>query len=106
MKNNFWKCFALLALVPASALSQTPSSLTWEQVLQRFQQNNPTLLAGKLGIDESKAEETTAYLRPNPSLSLTADQINPFNGGPPHSTFGSLLTVATASYLHERQHKR
>ena len=57
-------------------------------------------------IDESKAQEVTAYLRPNPALSLTADQINPFSGGPPHSTFGTVLSVATVSYLHERRHKR
>ena len=80
--------------------------LSWEQVRQRFEQNNPTLLASKLTIDESKAQEITAYLRPNPALSLTADQINPFSGGPPHSTFGSVLSVATVSYLHERRHKR
>ena len=29
--------------------------LTWEQVRQRFEQNNPILLASKLTIDESKA---------------------------------------------------
>ena len=80
--------------------------LSWEQVRQRFEQNNPTLLASKLTIDESKAQEVTAYLRPNPALSLTADQINPFSGGPPHSTFGTVLSVATVSYLHERRHKR
>ena len=80
--------------------------LTWEQVRQRFEQNNPILLASKLTIDESKAQEITAYLRPNPALSLTADQINPFSGGPPHSTFGTVLSVATVSYLHERRHKR
>ncbi len=80
--------------------------LSWEQVRQRFEQNNPTLLASKLTIDESKAQEITAYLRPNPALSLTADQINPFSGGPPHSTFGTVLSVATVSYLHERRHKR
>ena len=80
--------------------------LSWEQVRQRFEQNNPTLLASTLTIDESKAQEITAYLRPNPALSLTADQINPFSGGPPHSTFGTVLSVATVSYLHERRHKR
>ena len=80
--------------------------LSWEQVRQRFEQNNPILLASKLTIDESKAQEVTAYLRPNPALSLTADQINPFSGGPPHSTFGTVLSVATVSYLHERRHKR
>src|SRR3989442_14245981 len=105
-------CIGLLVLAWIAALplaAQTPpvpTPLTWEQVRQRFEQNNPTLLASKLTIDESKAQEITAYLRPNPALSLTADQINPFSGGPPHSTFGSVLSVATVSYLHERRHKR
>jgi len=39
-------------------------------------------------------------------LLLTADQLNPFPGGPPHSTFGSVLSVASVGYLHERQRKR
>jgi len=80
--------------------------MSWGQVRERFEQNNPTLLAGKLNIEESKAQELTANLRPNPSLSLTADQFNPFPGGPTHSCCGSLLTVAAVSYLHEREHKR
>ena len=80
--------------------------MSWGQVRERFEQNNPTLLAGKLNIEESKAQELTANLRPNPSLSLTADQFNPFPGGPTHSCCGDLLTVAAVSYLHEREHKR
>jgi len=80
--------------------------MSWDQVRQRFEQNNPTLLAGQLNIEESKAQELTANMRPNPSLSLTADQFNPFPGGPSHSCCGSLLTVAAVSYLHEREHKR
>ncbi len=102
--HNFSLVAWLLIGVAASASAQ--QSFTWEQVRLRFEQNNPTLLAGKLSVDESKAHEITAFLRPNPGLSLAVDQINPFNGGPPHSTFGSLLTTASASYLHERQHKR
>jgi outer membrane protein, heavy metal efflux system len=92
----------------ACAQAQPPAqtALTWEQVRQRFVQANPTLLAGQLNVDESKAEEITAFLRPNPNLSLGVDQINPFNGGPAHSTFGDLLTTASASYLLERRHKR
>jgi cobalt-zinc-cadmium efflux system outer membrane protein len=80
--------------------------LTWDQVRQQFEQRNPTLLAGQFNISESKAEEITAYLRPNPNLTLTADQIDPFPGGPPHGPFAYLLPVASISYLHERQHKR
>jgi len=99
-----WLWLWIVTAAAASASAQ--QALTWEQVRLRFEQRNPTLLAGKLSIDESKAAEITAYLRPNPNLGLVVDQINPFNGGPPHSTFGSLLTTANASYLHERQHKR
>jgi cobalt-zinc-cadmium efflux system outer membrane protein len=75
-------------------------------VKDRFEVDNPTLLAGKLNIDELKAEEITANLRPNPNLQLNADQIDPFNSGPSHGPFAYLLTTGTFSYLHERAHKR
>lgn len=104
MRKLQWCC--ALILCSACALAQPQTPLTWEQVRQRFEQHSPTLLAGQLNVDESRAQEITAFLRPNPGLSLTVDQINPFSGGPPHSTFGFLLTVASASYLHERRHKR
>lgn len=96
---------ALLATGSGGSL-YAQKALTWEEVRAKFESNNPTLRAGQLGVEESKANEITAFLRPNPNLGLTVDQINPFSGGPPHSTFGSLLTVASASYLHERQRKR
>src|SRR5579872_6304272 len=86
--------------------AQTNAPLTWDQVRQRFEQNNPTLQAGETGISESRAEEITAYLRPNPDLSFTADgtQIAPNKGvwEPLAGTF----EVASISYLHERDHKR
>jgi outer membrane protein, heavy metal efflux system len=106
MKNYFWKCFALLALVPSSAFAQTPASLSWEQVRQRFEQNNPTLLAGKLGIDESKAQEITAYLRPNPGLTLSTDgtQLTRYHGV--WQPFTGTQFSSNFSYLHERRHKR
>jgi cobalt-zinc-cadmium efflux system outer membrane protein len=50
------------------AAGQTP--MTWDQVLQRFEQNNPTFQAGALNIDESKAQEITAFLRPNPQFTV------------------------------------
>jgi len=53
-----------------------------------------------------KAEEITAFLRPNPQFTLTADgtQIARHNGvwTPLSGTF----EVPTLSYLHEREHKR
>ena len=98
-------CTLLLAgAMAGSCLGQ--QALTWQQVREKFEAANPTLRAGQIGIDESRAQEVTAYLRPNPSLALLADQIDPFSGGPPHSSFGFLLNSATVNYLHERQHKR
>ena len=98
---------------PAQAQSMPPaqaqSSLktwTWEQVKDRLELNNPTLLAGKLNISEFQADEITAHLRPNPQLTLLSDQIDPFNVGPNHGPFAYLLPSATISYLHERAHKR
>jgi cobalt-zinc-cadmium efflux system outer membrane protein len=80
--------------------------LTWGEIRQRFEANNPTLRAGQIGIDESRANEISAYLRPNPALTVLTDQIDPFPGGPAHGPFSFLLTTATLNYLHERRHKR
>jgi len=90
----------------AQGQAQAPKPLTWEEVKARFEVNNPTLRAGEIGIDESKANEITAFLRPNPTLTILADQIDPFSGGPPHGPFAYFLASATVNYLHERQHKR
>ena len=95
--------------LPQSQAGANPGAakvLTWQQLREQFAAANPTLQAGRLAVEESRAQETTAHLRPNPTLGLIADQINPFPGGPPHSTFGALLSVATVNYLHERQGKR
>ena len=89
-----------------AVMARCQQTLTWQQVREKFEAANPSLQAGLIGIDESRAAEVTAHLRPNPNLGLTVDQINPFNGGPPHSAAGSLLTVAAVSYLHERHRKR
>ena len=88
---------------PQASLHQ---AWTWEQVKDRLELNNPTLLAGKLNINELQADEITAHLRPNPQLGLLADQIDPFAGGASHGPFAYLLPSATVSYLHERAHKR
>ena len=95
------------AVFPAAAqVSPPPQVWTWEQVKERFQLDNPTLLADKVNIDESKAQEITAFLRPNPNLTLSVDgtQIAPDRGvwRPLAGTFES----PSISYLHERQHKR
>jgi len=106
MSKTRWRCSALLLLLGWGVKAGAQQALTWEQVRNRFENNNPTLQAGQFSISESKAQEITAYLRPNPNFTATADQIDPFPGGPPHGPFAYFLPVASVNYLHERQHKR
>lgn len=105
-QRKFWRYWALF-LLPAIALPASAQiTLTWEQVRSRFEASNPTLLADKLNVDESKAEEITAYLRPNPTFNLTVDgtQIAPNNGI--WQPFAGTFESPGISYLHERRHKR
>jgi cobalt-zinc-cadmium efflux system outer membrane protein len=88
--------------------------LTWAELRDRFVATNPTLLAGRIGISESRAAEITAYLRPNPNLTAGIDQINPFATQPSpvgstedaYRPFAFALPIASVNYLYERQHKR
>jgi len=93
-------------LLAAAFSTWAQQTLTWEQVRVKFEQNNPTLLADQINIDESRAQEITAYLRPNPTFSLTVDgtQIAPNNGV--WKPFRGTYESPGISYLHERRHKR
>jgi len=100
----------LLACFTAGA--QT-SSLSWAEVRDKFQQNNPTLRAAQIGIEESRAQEITAFLRPNPNLTGGLDQINffstqtpPSGGNPAYSPFAYAFPSGSVNYLYERRHKR
>jgi len=85
------------------AFAQT--ALTWQQVKDKFEADNPNLRAGQLNIQESKAQEVTAYLRPNPNLTAALDQLQPFNANP-YRPFAYAFPLIAFDYLHERQHKR
>ena len=109
--NTTWLGIFIAGLLPAVLLAQP--SLTWQQIKDKFESANPTLRAAQLNIDESRAAEITAYLRPNPDISGTIDQINPFSKQPPpsggpnvYSPFAYAEPYGSISYLHERQHKR
>ncbi len=98
---------AALALAGASLYGQTaPQVWTWDQVKDRFEIHNTTLMAGRLNIDELKADEITAHLRPNPDFTLSADgtQITPSNSG--WKPFAGTFVSPGVSYLFERRNKR
>jgi cobalt-zinc-cadmium efflux system outer membrane protein len=81
-------------------------ALTWQEIKGRFEAANPTLRAAQLNVDESRAQEITAYLRPNPEFTLATDgtQLTPSDGG--YRPFAGTQFSSTISYLHERRHKR
>jgi cobalt-zinc-cadmium efflux system outer membrane protein len=93
----------LAAFYVQNTSAQQP--FTWQQIREKFEAQNPTLRAGELGISESRAEEITAYLRPNPDVTASFDQFDPFTINP-YRPLTYALPLVTASYLHERQHKR
>ena len=99
-------CLGFLLIAVAAGTGFAQQALTWQQVRDKFEAANPALQAGQIGIDESRAQEITANLRPNPNLTVIADQIDPFSGGPSHGTFAYLLAAGSVNYLWERQHKR
>jgi cobalt-zinc-cadmium efflux system outer membrane protein len=93
-------------LLAASSVCRAQESLTWDQVKSQFEARNPALKADALNVDEMRAEEITAYLRPNPQFTAAADgtQIAPHDGV--WQPFKGTDVVPTLSYLHEREHKR
>ena len=106
MRKVSYRRLMVLLLLGAASEAGAQQVLTWQQVRDRFETNNPTLLADKLNIDESKAEEITAFLRPNPTFTLSADgtQVAPNRGV--WQPFAGTFESPSISYLHERQHKR
>jgi cobalt-zinc-cadmium efflux system outer membrane protein len=100
-------CSAQQPVSPTSAsqISSLPNALTWRQVQDHFRASNPTLRAGAIGIDESRAEETTAHLRPNPTFYAGLDQATLFHADP-FQPLSQAYPNITFNYLHERDHKR
>jgi cobalt-zinc-cadmium efflux system outer membrane protein len=103
----------LLLLAPGLSSAQQSLALTWDQVKAKFEAANPALRADALGVDEMKAAEITAFLRPNPTASFTMDQLYPFGAhydpnvpGVRNRPLSNALTTGSVSYLYEREHKR
>jgi outer membrane protein, heavy metal efflux system len=96
--------FFFVAVSAQSGWAQ--KALTWQEIRDKFEQANPTLRAGRIGIDESRAQEITAYLRPNPNLAVSTDgiQLTRYNGV--WRPLAGATISPNFSYLHERRHKR
>ena len=101
-----WPWLAACALAMTAAVCPAQQALNWDQVKSKFESANPALKADALNVDEMRAEEITAYLRPNPQFTASADgtQFAPHDGV--WTPFKGTDVVPSLSYLHERAHKR
>jgi cobalt-zinc-cadmium efflux system outer membrane protein len=104
--RGLWIALIMAGSAQAQAPAQPQHTLTWDQVRARFEASNPALKADADNVDEMKAEEITAFLRPNPQFTIAADgtQIAPHDGV--WTPFKGTTEQPNFSYLHERQHKR
>jgi len=106
MQRRLWRLWLGMTVVCLTRGAWCQQVLTWQQVRDRFEAINPTLRALQIGIDQSRAQEMTAYLRPNPDFTLLTDgtQLTPYQGVW-QPVAGTDLELSF-SYLHERAHKR
>lgn len=96
----------LLLATVCTAQSVIPSrAISWQEAQNQFRANNLELLAGKVTIAEARADEITAFVRPNPDLTFGWDQLTPFQGNP-YRPLAQSYIYGSVDYLHEREHKR
>jgi len=109
MKSAFRAACSSVAMgivLGASCPASAQQALTWDQVKAKFEAANPVLKSDQANVDEMKAEEITAYLRPNPQFTMSEDgtAIASHNGG--YQPFKGTYLSPNVSYLHERDRKR
>jgi outer membrane protein, heavy metal efflux system len=94
--------------LPRPAPSGARVTITLDRAVELALANNPTLKAARTQIDQSRAQEITAGLRPNPTLSGDSQFLPIFN--PSQFTTDTLDTLTQfdvgAGYLFERGRKR
>ena len=97
-------CVLCIVFLAGSARAQ--QALTWDQVKAKFEAVNPVLKADAANVEEMRAEEITAFLRPNPQFTLTADGTQIVRHDGVWTPFKGTTEQPNFSYLHEREHKR
>jgi cobalt-zinc-cadmium efflux system outer membrane protein len=104
LAQRIGSCALGIGLLVSSAGAQ--SALTWEQAKVKFEAANPVLKADAANVEEMKAEEITAFLRPNPQLTFSADGTQLLRRNGVWQPLTGTQFQPNVSYLHEREHKR
>ena len=97
-----------LLLIGVGTMAQSTSRITLDEAIDLALKNSPALKAARTQIDQSKAQEVTAGLRPNPTLMWDSQYIPLFT--PSLFSKDTLDTIQQfdigAGYLIERGGKR
>jgi cobalt-zinc-cadmium efflux system outer membrane protein len=104
LKQSVVSSLLTIAFLAASASAQ--QALTWDQLKAKFEAANPVLQADAANVEEMKAAEITAFLRPNPQFTFSTDgtQLARHNGV--WQPLAGTQYQPNFSYLHERERKR
>jgi len=108
--RRFNTLFAAILSTIGLAVAQTPpannprSVISMDDAVRIAFAYNQTLRAQRLNIDQNKADEITAALKPNPTLSLLVDTIPLFS--PQLIRFNTQIYSESLAYTYERGGKR
>lgn len=106
MRRLRWRSLTMAPMLLAAPFAFGQGRpMTWDQVAERFEKNNPNLITGRTSVEETRTSEITAGLRPNPQMNLTIDQWNLFQPNP-FRPFANSQTIGSVTQLIERQNKR
>lgn len=96
---------ALFCAASAGGQTQPPTRVTLEQAIDYAVNHNHALLAARTQVQQSQAEETTAAIRPNPTLTLDSLFI-PFTAATADNLNNITEYDAALGYTFERGGKR
>jgi cobalt-zinc-cadmium efflux system outer membrane protein len=97
--------FVLIAVAGAQTPPATiPSSISMDEAVRIALAYNQSLRAQRLNIDQNRAEEITAALKPNPSFTTLVDTIPLFSPG--LIRFNTQIYSQSLGYTYERGGKR
>jgi cobalt-zinc-cadmium efflux system outer membrane protein len=96
----------VLGIASLASFASAQQALTWEQVKVKFEASNPALRADEINVEEMKAQEITAFLRPNPQFTLSTDGTQLVRHNGVWQPLAGTQYQPNFSYLHERERKR
>jgi len=95
-----------LVIAALGGSGNAQQAFTWDQLKAKFVAANPALRADEVNVEEMKAEEITAYLRPNPQFTFSTDGTQLVRHNGVWQPLTGTQYQPNFSYLHEREHKR